>query len=124
MAQVKQKELTGIIQNLCKGALNGELNLEKFYDSWPEAASVNPFFKQIYEDIEDGVQHLPGAWLTGKILFKEWYKSAMYFTIYLDFVLLDYDKKADELMQCRKFILEQKNLSEEIIKDRVKEYFK
>ena len=119
-----QKELIGIIQNLCKRALHGEFNLENFYELWPEEASLNPLFRQIYEDIEDGVEHLPGAWFKGKTLFKEWYKSDMYFTIYLDFVLLGYDKKADELMQCRKFVLDQKTLSEEVIKDRVKEYFK
>lgn len=129
MAQVKlmqnQKQMSAIIHDLCKRALDGELNLENFYELWPEEASHNLFLKQIYEDIEDGVQHLPGTWRTGKMLSNEWYKSDMYFTIYLDFLLLDYDvKKTDELIQCRKFILEQRNLSVEMIKDGIKQCFK
>jgi hypothetical protein len=98
--------------------------LEVFYRVWPEDANIIPLFKQIYEDIENSIEHLPGTWFTRKILYKEWYKSDIYFTLYLDSILLSFDKSDDELMQCRKFVLEQKKFSEEIINNKVKEYFK
>jgi hypothetical protein len=119
-----QRNLTEIIQSLCKSALAGELKLEQFYDSWPEAASAHPFLKQIYEDVEDAVEHLPGAWRSGRMLVDEWRRSSMYLTIYLDSVLLQYEKKADELLQCREFIRKQKDLSEDKIKLQVAEYLR
>ncbi len=118
-----QKDLTRIIQNICKSALHGELKLEKFYELWPEEANDNSFLKQIYDDVEDGVAHLPGTWLTGKILSKEWYRSNMYHILYLDSILLTFDKGTDELMRCREYVIRQKELSVEIIKKRVNDFF-
>jgi hypothetical protein len=118
-----QRRLTNIIQALCEDALRGELGLERFWDSWPEEANSNGFFRQIYDDLEDGVEHLPGEWFTGKILWRAWLGSGTYLTIYLDGILLGYDRSSEELMQCREFLLKQKKLSEENIKSKVAEYF-
>lgn len=119
------QELNITIKSLCQKALDGILTLNDFHKMWPEkGANLNPFFKQIYEDIEDGIEHTPGFFFKHGINYKSWNKSDMYFTIYLDFVLVGYNKGPNELLQCHKFVLKQKKLSEVIIKDKVKEYFK
>lgn len=119
------QEIIKAIKSLCEKALEGMLTLNNFQEMWPEKKTpMNPFFRQIYEDIENGIEHTPGFFFKRGTDYKSWHKSDMYFTIYLDFLLLGYDKGADVLLQCHKFVLGQKNLSEEIIKDKVKEYFK
>ncbi|MBI4683612.1 MAG: hypothetical protein HY755_00245 [Nitrospirae bacterium] len=119
----EQREFNKILQSLCKSARDGVLTLKDFHRQWPEEANTNLFFKQLYEDIEDGVEHIPGFIFKRGVDYKSWHNSESYLILYLDFILLGFDKSADELQQCRSFVLEQEKLSEEIIKDRVKEYF-
>jgi hypothetical protein len=104
-------EIIKKVRMLCNKALEGTLGLKEFWDLWPEDADAIPFLNQIKEDIEDGVEHLPGTWITKKILYEEWQKMREYFVLYLDSVLLNFDKSADELAKCRVFVLKQKKLT-------------
>lgn len=117
----KQEELTQIVWKLCASALKGVLTLQDFYASWPEAANDSPFLRQAFLDIEDGLEHLPGSFLRGNVLLDEWRKTKMYQTIYLDCALLHYNRNSEELVQCRDFVLRQRNLSEEIIDSLVRQ---
>ncbi len=58
-----KQERQELIRALCKRALEGALQLKDFHDLWPTEANVNPFFHQIFEDMEDGIEHTPGFFL-------------------------------------------------------------
>lgn len=115
-----RQELLILIQGVCEKAKEGTLKLDIFYDQWPKEANSNPLFKQIYEDIEDAIEHTPGFLFRKGIDLKSWYASDMYLTLYLDSILLKYDKSWEELMQCRETVLKQKSLSTETIEDEIK----
>lgn len=119
----QQQDLDKLILSLCRMALDGSLDLEELERKWPIASEENPFFRQVHEDIEDAVEHLPTHWLTGKTAYKKWQGSRIYFTLYLDSVLLEYKESSEELLRCREFVLQEKELSEQLLRDRVKEYF-
>lgn len=120
----REQEINKILQDICKRAIDGELTLKDFNGQWPQDAKLNPFFQQLYEDIEDGVEHIPGFIFSRSIDYKSWHESETYFILCLDFILLGMDKNADELLECRTSVLEQGILSEKRIKDQVNEFFK
>ena len=111
---LSQNDIVKRIQEICGKALEANLRLDEFHKKWPADADTNPFFRQVYEDVEDGVEHTPGNFFNRKIDYDSWRKSSMYFTIYLDLNLLRYERSADELLKCRNTVLSQqpKNVKE------------
>ena len=69
-----------LITELCRKAQEGELSLEDFQKKWPNEANKNSFYRIIYNDIEDGVEHFPGNWKKEK-LYDKWYKSNLFLTL-------------------------------------------
>jgi hypothetical protein len=47
----------------------------------------------------------------------------MYFRVYLDYILLSYEKPFDELMTCRNALQDREELSVGTIEDKVREFF-
>lgn len=118
-----EREIKSVIVEICSKALEGKIKLDNFYEVWPKKALNVPLYDQIYGDLEDGIEHTPGYFLKQGVDHTAWIDTDAYLRIYLDSVLLGCDKSVDELLQCRTFVLQQKNLSQEIVRNSVKEYF-
>jgi hypothetical protein len=117
-----------IVKELCEKSMEGTLKVDELIDMWPVEANSKPFLKIVYEDIEDGVEHIPGFFLKKGIDFKSWFVSNNYYCIYIDYILLTSNDANDtndtELLNCREFVLKQNNLSKDFIKNKIGEYFK
>ena len=59
------------------------------------------FLAQVYNDIKDGVEHLPGFAFGSGINWQEWLKSEMYWLISLDRELLGRDALSARSLECR-----------------------
>lgn len=116
-------ELNSSITDICKKAIDGHLKLYDFYSQWPKEANHIHLFKQIFEDVDDGIQHTPGYWFKRGINYNAWRASTMYLTLYLDLSLLSLDKNYEDLMRCREHVLKESKLSEELIVRGINEYF-
>jgi len=113
------------VKSLCKSALDGTLKLKQLCQGWPAEADTDPFLRQVYEDIEDGVEHIPGSFFKRKIDHESWESSEMYFVLYVDLLLLSHDRPTEELMRCRQVVLGQGTLTNKrAMEDKVKECLK
>ena len=45
-----------------EAALKGALPLERLHATWPPAALQSPFCRQVFEDLEEVVEHWPAEW--------------------------------------------------------------
>ena len=88
--------------------LGGKIKLEEFYIRWPKAADTSSFLRQIYDDIEDGIQHTPGYLLKEGLNHEAWTKSYSYLAVYLDLSLLSLNVTFEQLEEHRQTILESK----------------
>jgi hypothetical protein len=101
MSGRETQDLRPPVIDLCERALRGELSLEDLQQLWPAEAMDDTFLAQVYTDIEDGVEHLPGFAFRAGIDRQAWLKSEMYWLIYLDCVLLAQDAPNPRLLECR-----------------------
>ena len=97
-----------IILGLCQQALQGKLNLNDFYDQWPKEANNIELLSEVYEDLEDSIQHMPGKFFTKEVDLAAWEKSNMYMYLYLDSKLLERTENYDVLYNVRAKILKNK----------------
>jgi hypothetical protein len=119
MSDLNQQNYRDVIQRICERALIGEIGLEEFHSSWPVEANEDPFYQQLFDDVEDGVEHLPGNPFTGRTNYKLWYSSYEYLLIYLDCMLIRSGKDTAQLMACRDAAIKQKVLSKATIEESV-----
>ena len=119
----EQKDFNNQIKELSLKALKGNLQLEQLWSEWPEEANKTDFLKQIFDDIEDAVEHLPASTFRDKILFKEWRESDIYLLLLLDYILLSLNQDFDNLFRCRKILIKQKDINRKNVRDRIKEFF-
>ena len=117
------KEIKSVVSEICSRALEGTLTLDEFCALWPQFLFTTPFYYQIYDDLEYGIEHTPGFFFKRGIDYEAWIDSDAYLRIFLDSVLLNYNKDVDTLQQCRNFVLQDKNLTKEIIQNSVEGYF-
>ncbi len=118
----KVDPFTAKVFDLCQQAIKGVLTLDDFLRMWPQDARANLFLQQVFEDIEDGVEHFPGFWFSGKPDIQSWLRSEMYLTLCIDLILLKHvdEREASQLLQCRKAMLEMKPFSEYMLEDEVR----
>jgi hypothetical protein len=88
------------IKEICKSALLGEFSGYDLSLYWPDGTLKNPWFLQIFQDVEEFVVHIPG----GKSNRERWFRTSYYYRLYLDSILLEYDKPFEELLSCREKI--------------------
>ena len=74
---------------VCEAALAGRIGLKEFLRSWPADAKASRFLNRVYVDLEDGIEHTPGTWLSKEIDFELWTRSEQYFVIRIDLILLE-----------------------------------
>ncbi len=53
------QEVLTTAAGLLNRALSGNLPLDELYESWPEELDSVPFGSQMYEQVEDAVEHWP-----------------------------------------------------------------
>lgn len=96
-----------ILIELCDLALRAKIDVVNFYDKWPYSdIHEDTFLQHLYEDLEDGIQHTPSSFFTGKVLHDEWVNLELYQLILLDRKLLEKCSDTQILVNCRKMILD------------------
>jgi len=122
---IKHEELATLVLNLCQMAIKGELKIGDLSRLWPKEANNVCFLLSIYEDVENGVEHIPGFLFKKGIDLVSWQQSDMYMALYLDIILLRKygDKNDDELMEFRESVLKKEKLSVDLIESLGKSFF-
>lgn len=116
------------VRDICLEVLSGTTDLEDLYNLWPEEASQDPFLLVIFEDLEEGVEHIPGRLARREVNLRMWRASSWYSTIYLDWLLLAErwsNRDTGQLLQCREWVDQMVGPSHplEIIEARVEQFF-
>ena len=93
--------------SICDQAIEGKLSLKGFYSIWPGDIEQSEFLSCLYQDIEEGVQHFPGHWLTGAPDYKMWMHSEFFRKLSIDRLLLVSDKSASDLASIRSNAIKQ-----------------
>lgn len=76
-------------RDLCERARNGMLSLEELHSRWPrQGVGGEMWLQEVFDDVEDAVEHLPGSFVTGKVDYKTWHRSYEFLVLYLDCMLL------------------------------------
>lgn len=78
------QELVKILASLLDRAEKGLLQREEFYQLWPDERSSDPFLEQIFEDLENAIEHMPGSLLSGEVNLSQWRSSGDYRRIVAD----------------------------------------
>lgn len=100
------EESLSIVRDLCSDALDGKITLEEFYRRWPKKTDTSQLFCQIYDDIEEGIQHAPGYILKKGINYEAWRRSYSYLVLYLDAALLGSNISLEKVSEHREAILQ------------------
>lgn len=114
------KSTIQIIMRICDDALKGNLKLRDFYVLWPEKANDWLFFRELYDDLEDLIEHTPFSLLSRKIKYEVFYNSDAYLRVYLDRAILEHCNSIDQMEQCRNSALSLKEISKETIEGFIK----
>lgn len=77
-----------IVRRLCAEVLAAAIGLDELEARGPAQPS-DPFLRQVLDDLEDAVEHIPGRFLGRGIDHAAWERSTQYLTVFLDWCLLD-----------------------------------
>lgn len=72
------RETKEILNLIIDDALQGKINLEQFYNRWPKELNNDRFYHQMFEDIENAIEHTPFIFFTKKLKYNEWIKTQEY----------------------------------------------
>ena len=110
------------VKKICSLALDAKIDIKELHSTWPSDANKNSFYRLVFEDLEDGIEHAPGYFLKAGVDLNAWKKSEEFLKIYLDCEVLKSNLTIDEMILCREKILFSKKLDQEIISREVKEF--
>jgi hypothetical protein len=81
------------------------VDLDEFYDRWgPLEGHLSRFEATVFEDLVDGVEHVPGRLLRPEVDWAAWRADPGYHAVRLDLCLLSSDHLEvddDRLLECR-----------------------
>jgi hypothetical protein len=78
----KVKETTKILNLIIDDAINGDINLENFYNRWPfDEENNDKFYSQMFEDLENAIEHTPFRFFSQKVNCKVWRNMNEYKTL-------------------------------------------
>lgn len=98
MGDSELKQQRDVFRSLCVRMLADEITFESFDDECPDPPPGDPFLAQVYEDLVDCAEHLP----TKSLFSREAdYDSQVALAVYLDSLLLGYDRGSEELLIAR-----------------------
>jgi len=76
------KEFQKIISTIIENTLKGNINLKEFYEIWPiDEENEDEFYKRMFEDIENAIEHTPFKFFTKKVNEKVWKNMNEYKTL-------------------------------------------
>ena len=88
---------------LCTKAMNIELPFEELVLAFPNGAPEGEYQAVFYEDLVDGVEHVPGD-LRGRVLMQVWLTSEMYSALALHQYLLRGELPFSELARIHRLV--------------------
>jgi len=109
------KSTIHIIRRICDDALNGNLKLRDFHALWPKKANYQLLFRQLYDDLEDLIEHTPFSLFSRKIKYELFYNSDAYLRVYLDRAILEHCNSIDQMELCRNSAISLKGVTKEAI---------
>lgn len=115
---LNQQEMSGRICLLLKRLLFPEKDVlvseiaEKLDKLWSIEVRSVPWFHQIWEDLNDYLEHYPAS-----------KKRRISHILFLDYIILTYNKECEESLECRNDVLKHFPLSNQQLENRVKNYF-
>lgn len=77
------------VRDLCDRAIGGGVDVREFHNQWPEELNLVALFREIFDDLENAVEHFPADLLTGAPAVDYWVKSEEVLTLTVDRVALD-----------------------------------
>ncbi len=97
-----EKEVKAKIIELCLAGIDHKLSLDELAQKWPIhiEGDAYPFFRKVFGDIEDGIEHAPGYWFKKGLNVELWKTTDMFWQLHLDIALLKRNESLDELEQC------------------------
>lgn len=103
-----EAKLRETIRELCAQALEGKLTLEDLHAKWPVLGEPDPFYEQVFDDLQDGVEHFPAKFWSGEVDHDGWRASSRYLRLYLDSLLLRRagNRSNQELRRCREKVVQ------------------
>lgn len=110
-----EDNIIATIIDICNRAIDGNIDLKEFYESWPNEANNDLFLEQVYEDVEYGIEHMPGFFLKDGVDLDQWVNTKPYLTIYLDSKLLIAGYTTDDLISYRKAVIENSQFKKEYV---------
>lgn len=60
---------------LCEQALHGDLSIEDFFSYWPKDISQTAFVNELFNDLEECIEHFPAHAMNGEKNFEYWSTS-------------------------------------------------
>ena len=108
--------------SLCERVLLGELSVTEFFSLWPAEISKTEFIAELFDDLEEGVEHFPAHILSGKKDSVLWTSSHMAQKIRVDMQLLISGLCDDDMLSLRSKILADNVKDEGDIKKMIKEF--
>jgi len=103
------------IKRICDDALKGNLKLRDFHVLWPEEANDQIVFRQVYDDLEDLIEHTPFYLFSRNIKYDKFYNSDAYLRVYLDRAILEHCDSIHQMERCRDSVLSHRRISKEAI---------
>ena len=89
---------------LCARALNAELGFDELIAAFPDGEPDDEYLAIVYEDLVDGVEHLPGSLLSGKPDLVAWRSSEMYVALSLHLLLMGGSEALHELPRLYRYV--------------------
>jgi hypothetical protein len=115
------EEFRGALIDLCKKVLQGDLSIETFFTTWPKEISQTEFVSDLFDDLEECVEHFPAHVISGKKDFKLWSHSYMAYKLSVDTQLLESGLSEERMLSLRKTILDNDIKDRECIMKLIKE---
>ena len=96
------------VAELCCQAANGGITIDEFYRRWPTTSTDSEdsdFAQQIFEDLEEGIQHFPAKLFSGAPDYQTWYASDLYRRLIVDEKVIRTDLGERQLIELRNQLL-------------------
>ncbi|HEX8067898.1 MAG TPA: hypothetical protein VF520_15365 [Thermoleophilaceae bacterium] len=119
---IRRREL----REACDAALAAAVQLDDFYARWGSLAEGSSKFEEVvFDDLVDGIEHVPGHWLRRGVNWTAWSDEPMHQVLRLDRCLLSdahLEAPDDDLLHCR-YALEgvTATLDDETLRERVRD---
>ncbi|MHC4694185.1 MAG: hypothetical protein ACYS67_15695 [Planctomycetota bacterium] len=113
MNTAKTEEEKKVLLEICSGIIEDKIKtIDDFRKVWPKLPFTTTFFNELFEDIEDGFEHMPCKRGGQHVNYKDSFK---YLKIYLALQVLKCNKDIKVLESAYRNILAVENLTKEII---------